>query len=534
MKPTIGSVLCDRYRVDAYIGSGATARVYRVFDLTLKKEWALKVYRENIPTVYRAARDAEIRLLKRLHHPGMPRITDEIRTDRIRAVVMDYMSGMPMAEYDAKNGPLDVGTWLARAIALAEMLSHLHTLVPPVVYCDLKPGNIIIDESGCPQLLDFGAATGGIGYRFGTPGFAAPELLINDTGIDGRADIYSFGKTMETVPHVETRRSRILTERIIRRCTVEDVSARYPDIFALLEDLRNCQRRYRTRRSAPYRRTVLVLVTAVMLFSGISRWLTMREETAFATSRKEANLATDEERASVYAGLCQTYPERPAAYIEWLDKIVSDKRVTLQEIRLFLKTFDYGREYLQSDDALTDILYTRVIEYILYGPVSETDGFHSALIRIKPYLEDLATENRTAVLDALSYDALTVIHEALMRRQHLQTGGGTEPDDGFTRKLWFALKKISEAIAADMEDDAIAGRLRVLKALTDLWTEQVFAFLHVGINRATMTAHCEKLMERLRGLSLTQKEVRHLRDELILHLEHLEEISGTAWKELNH
>src|SRR5207245_9496734 len=89
-------------------------------------------------------------------------------------------------------------TVLAMARQLLDVLQFLHSQNPPIVYRDLKPGNIMIDKNGRAMLIDFGIARflppGGRGTQIGSVGYAPPEQYLGK--MEGRSDLYSLAATM--------------------------------------------------------------------------------------------------------------------------------------------------------------------------------------------------------------------------------------------------------------------------------------------------------------------------------------------------
>ena len=81
------------------------------------------------------------------------------------------------------------------------MLTYLHSFSPPVIYRDMKPGNVILRPDGRITLIDFGIARifspQGKATLIGTPGFAPPEQYSGQ--VDERSDIYGLGATLHYI-----------------------------------------------------------------------------------------------------------------------------------------------------------------------------------------------------------------------------------------------------------------------------------------------------------------------------------------------
>jgi serine/threonine protein kinase len=96
------------------------------------------------------------------------------------------------------RGKLDEDKVLRWARQMLEVLDFLHAQKPPIIYRDLKPGNIMIDKDGRAMLIDFGIARflppGGRGTQIGSVGYAPPEQYMGK--VEPRSDLYSLAATM--------------------------------------------------------------------------------------------------------------------------------------------------------------------------------------------------------------------------------------------------------------------------------------------------------------------------------------------------
>ena len=200
-----GTVLAGRYRIIRLLGQGGMSRVYLAEDTRLRVRVAVK---ENLQTNPEARRqfEREARILARLSHPNLPRVTDHFtdpQTGR-QYLVMDYVEGEDLETMVKRRGPLPEQTALAWVGQVLDALEYLHAQQPPIIHRDVKPGNIKITPEGKAVLVDFGIAKVGgpalstlTGARAVTPGYAPPEQYGMRT--TERSDIYSVGATLYTL-----------------------------------------------------------------------------------------------------------------------------------------------------------------------------------------------------------------------------------------------------------------------------------------------------------------------------------------------
>jgi serine/threonine-protein kinase len=205
-----GDWIGERYRILDLIGQGGMSYVYLAEDTRLSgKLWAIKASIRYSADPRGFA--AEASMLAGLNHPFLPKIADFYPPDErgISFLVMDYVKGETL-QHRYEQGRLTQRQLIGYALQLCDLFDYLHGLTPkPVIYRDLKPGNLMIDEQDNVRLIDFGIARkhssgeGSDTVLLGTVGFAAPEQFGNGPS-DARTDLYGLGAMMYYLLHEGT------------------------------------------------------------------------------------------------------------------------------------------------------------------------------------------------------------------------------------------------------------------------------------------------------------------------------------------
>jgi len=197
----IGRILGDRYEIVERLGSGGMSVVYRARCCYLHRDVAVKVLHGQL------AQDAqflqhfrkEAWAAARLSHPNIVGIYDvgEEPAEDLYYIVMEHVPGPSLASVLAEEGPLPIERSVGIAIEILKGLNFAHR--KGVVHRDIKPDNVIIDDSGRVKVTDFGIAraadTGTIvagGSILGSARYMAPEQARGGY-TDARADVYSVG-----------------------------------------------------------------------------------------------------------------------------------------------------------------------------------------------------------------------------------------------------------------------------------------------------------------------------------------------------
>src|SRR5215470_468990 len=202
----VGSVLAERYRLDALAGIGGMGAVYSAHHLALDRRVAFKILQPNIAV--RNGRllelfEREAKTAAQLTHENIIVVLDAGRaSDNLAYIAMEWLEGRTLAEEIVARERLDYGRVMEILRQVAAALEAAHAA--RVVHRDLKPTNIMLvrqpDGRDLVKVLDFGlakvineTAVSSVSAVMGTPIYASPEQLRLGGRIDARSDIYSLG-----------------------------------------------------------------------------------------------------------------------------------------------------------------------------------------------------------------------------------------------------------------------------------------------------------------------------------------------------
>lgn len=287
----------EKYKIIRKLGTGATASVFLVEDRSVKKRRAVKIYelaKQRIHTECAAKGELclkskaervfgseqmtlirnEIHILNRLcipqisgerREPQVPEIIEVIEEyDRVY-IVMNDIRGVTLHQHMKICGSVSAATGIRWLWELCDILERLHSMQPPIVFCDLKPENIMIREDGSLAVVDFGSAcqlderkdqcaapaqsckrcggqmgnrNGEPACRTGTKGYAAPELYDENREVDARADIYSLGAVGKFIlPEVRGVGVRKKLRKLLSKCMERESKDRYSSCKEIQNEL---------------------------------------------------------------------------------------------------------------------------------------------------------------------------------------------------------------------------------------------------------------------------------------------------------
>ena len=194
------------YRVLRLLGEGGMGAVFLAFNEPEQKQVALKVLSSDMSrqqsNLDRFLREAKSGAL--LNHPNIVRnlASGKDRPTGLHFIVLEYVDGETAQHWLEHLGRLKVGDAFHIILDIARALEYAHSR--NIIHRDIKPGNILIAESGLSKLSDLGLAKRldevsnltQTKQGFGTPYYMPYEQAINAKSADARSDIYALGSTL--------------------------------------------------------------------------------------------------------------------------------------------------------------------------------------------------------------------------------------------------------------------------------------------------------------------------------------------------
>ena len=201
----IGTVIADRFLVQAKLGEGGMGEVYLAEHVRMKRKVALKLMRPwmlgDPVAVGRFHREAEN--ASQISHPNVAAVYDFGETaERVVYLAMEFVDGEPLSRILQREGHLNVVRTAEIVRQVGEALVAAHGM--GILHRDLKPDNVMVARSkhgtDVVKLVDFGIARAmnrqtqqftSTGLVVGTPDYMSPEQLSGDE-LDGRSDLYAL------------------------------------------------------------------------------------------------------------------------------------------------------------------------------------------------------------------------------------------------------------------------------------------------------------------------------------------------------
>ena len=267
----IGRLISGRYRIEAVVGTGGMAVVYRALDEQENQTVAIKVlrpeYESDMEFVRRFSREAEA--AAKMSHENIVNLLDVGIEGDMRYIVMEFVDGMTLKEMIRTAGGIHPDVALRMTLRILAAVDHAHR--NGIVHRDIKPQNILVDQQGQVKVADFGIARHKAsqntqldpGSAVGSVHYISPEQARGEVA-DEQSDLYSVGICMYemltgTVPfdgdttvsvalkHVseepasmrshESKISRALDE-VVMRALLKDKEKRYRTAAEMAADLR--------------------------------------------------------------------------------------------------------------------------------------------------------------------------------------------------------------------------------------------------------------------------------------------------------
>lgn len=211
--------------------------------------------------------EREANILVTLSHPSIPKIFDYFTHEERSYLVLEYVNGKDLeALLNESDRPLHEDQVTAWAIEICDVLDYLHTHKPePIIFRDMKPSNVMINQQNHVVLVDFGIAkifrSGQRGTMVGTEGYSPPEQYRGEANM--QADLYALGATLH---HLLTRRDpRLEAPFTFSERPIRDAN---PEVSPDLEAVINTALRYNPQERFPSAAVMKEVLTQVARKTG--------------------------------------------------------------------------------------------------------------------------------------------------------------------------------------------------------------------------------------------------------------------------
>ena len=398
----IGTIIDEKYEILREIGRGGMSVVYLAMDTRLNKQWAVKEIRKRGSTkkdeIVVNSLMAEADMMKRLDHPALPRIVDIIDTGVAIYVVMDNIEGESLERVLKVEGPQPEERVLDWAKQLCDVLGYLHGQKKPIIYRDMKPGNVMLKPEGNIKIIDFGIARE---YKehstqdttvLGTKGYAPPEQYTGQT--DARSDIFALGVTMHQLltgvvpqsgePIIPVRQwDHNLSEgieAIINKCVEPAAENRYQNCSELMYDLQHPELVGRNHKRKQKRRIIAFLSAAALSVAACIGGFAFDAAATAVNNRNYETLVNTtsadlDTRIDSYKRAIDIYPEDTRAYDKMLEAYLEKEKFGRNESAQFVYLYDRNSgAFDKSSVEYAQLNYEIATAYLNYYEVFEAEG----------------------------------------------------------------------------------------------------------------------------------------------------------------
>ena len=539
-----GDVLDGKYEILKEIGHGGMSTVYLAMDRHLNKQWAIKEIRKK----GNGRRDeiafnrllAEADLMKRLDHPALPRIVDIHDNGSTICIIMDYIEGESLDKVQKSYGRLPEKQVIGWARQLCDALSYLHSQKPPIIYRDMKPGNIMLKPEGNIKIIDFGIAREYKPYHqqdtviLGTRGYAPPEQYCGQT--DARSDIFALGMTMhqlltgvspaEGQPYMPVRAWNPQLsegiEAIIDRCVQPAPENRYQTCADLLYDLEHPELvsgDYKKKEKNRLR--LFILACALTLFSltaGIVTYaLAVRtNDQTYENLITPASGTALEDKLAAYAAAIEIYPDRQDAYLGMLEAFEEEGHFNRTDSDRFLALYNAHKAALDPGTPETAELNYR-IGRMYFNYYTEADGSADLAARVQKaysFFEanyeygDLLADFEARELSDSYYRVCVFYRKYIFRSSSVEEARAEDYE-----ALMADVTELLETLSSDREANAY-DQLVISHGILTLLYDQRTALARTGTDEETVLNLFDRICRESGALMVNKTQSARLQEEI--------------------
>lgn len=548
-----GTIIDGKYKILNKIGQGGMSVVYLAMNEKANKQWAVKEVRKDVSKDFEIIKQGlitEINLLKKLNHPNLPSIVDVIDTEDTFLIVMDYIEGVPLSVQLDEKGAQSQDAVIFWALQLCDVLSYLHTRENPIIYRDMKPGNVMLKPNGEVVLIDFGIARE---YKIqnvsdttclGTQGYAAPEQFGGQGQTDARTDIYCLGATLyhlltghnPSEPPYEMYPIRYWNENlssgleeIILKCTQRNPKDRYQNCDELryaLEHYMEMDDAYRRKERRQLRFFVTVLTGAALCLGAAGifhyRGNSLKNNNYAGYISDALSASSKEGTVALYRQAIQLEPERGEAYLALLEKLLEDDDFTEDEAYILREVLQYKtsnsrscEDFLsENPEAYDEFSYQLGMAYFYSYGQNGNKNNSKKWLKIASESEELdknKVERATRLLKIAEY--------------YLKIGVQSKSGDESTsyKDYWIDMVELSDGNLVEMDNEVTA--LMMYNEITYQIATNAQKFVDAGVEKQEMEGKLNDILSHIESDVKANEQNRERIEDLKQNVIHNMEIA---------
>lgn len=541
----IGEIIDDKYEILKLIGEGGMSKVYLAMDRRLNKQWAVKEIekrarnKDNEIVIQSAI--AEANLIKQLDYKSIVRIVDIIDNGNVIYIIEDYIEGETLGDILEKEGPQLQESVIEWAIQICEALIYLHNRKPPIIYRDMKPGNVMLKPDGNIMVIDFGIARE---YKdknladtvcLGTKGYAAPEQFGGRGQTDQRTDIYCLGVTLYHLltgqnpcePPYEIYPIRYWNpqlsaglEAIIQKCTKQNPNDRYQDCTELLYALNHYEEygaKYKAMQKQKLKKFIVAVVSMLIcVFVGVLG-LGMRTHTNnndyYQNIIKAEKASSSKEKADFYAKAIDIKPNETEAYLKMIEVFKDDVSFSIEEESELQKKLNKNISKLKEQPEYDNLAFEIGKLYWYYYDYGQSDNSNdNQITRMKSsiqWFEDSAKDKKTD-----NY-LMSVIYSSIGKfNRDINLNIEEASDKGKYAPYWKNINDMVQMISKSKDENEII-ELEVYKLA--MYSMETYArkFKSDGIEQETMMELYNKVEKAVSQVSTNSDKTEDLKKAVL-------------------
>lgn len=535
----IGDTFNGRYEILKEIGHGGMSTVFLAMDNRMNKQWAIKEIRRSgrdaNDEMYSHSLQAEANMMKALDHGALPHIQDIIDQGETFCVVMDYIEGDSLDRVINEYGAQPEEKVLEWAMQICDVLSYLHSQHPPIIYRDMKPGNVMLKPDGNIKIIDFGIARE---YKqnmadttvLGTRGYAPPEQYNGRT--DPRSDIYALGMTMHHLltgldPRAKDYEYRPVrqirpeisdgVEAIIEKCVQPAAENRYQTCADLMYDLQHPELVTKGHKRRQRRRLwsfiSCLILTAVFAVAGL---MCGRQAENINNSSYDWNIAKNDEE-DILKGI-DIYPSRVEGF-ERLVEVYSSQTFGTEQHEALKSRYNLNNllnEAKNTPAEVAELNYKIGALYLASYDGGEDNNFRNRINKAYDYFKSNETDER---LKDVQYEDKTnneyLYHICVFNKDYIFDGSTKEAIRSDYEELIDIIDKLVKNSKGLQDRTANYTKLSIFDAMLNLLHDQRSKMSELGVDKNSVWDLMGEIKTETERTETSKERNQEIRDKIL-------------------